>query len=174
MGYIKPIVFSAKINFGESYLYHDNQFVSVIMHQIIEFGIVIIENSVYFVGDYIFTNMAGPVLTEFMNDYKFPLPSMPSPFHGQDTSADFSLDYRQTIDPFIGDGWLDTYFLGELIWNGDMMGCAYDHDFFDFMDATTFSQLVISETAASCALNNIAKTPIGKLDFTEDKINQFF
>jgi len=118
--------------------------------------------------------MAGPVLTEFMNDYKFPLPSMPSPFHGQDTSADFSLDYRQTIDPFIGDGWLDTYFLGELIWNGDMMGCAYDHDFFDFMDATTFSQLVISETAASCALNNIAKTPIGKLDFTEDKINQFF
>lgn len=54
------------------------------------------------------------------------------------------------------------------------MGCAYDHDFFDFMDATTFSQLVISETAASCALNNIAKTPVGKLYFNEEKMNQFF
>jgi hypothetical protein len=85
MGYLKPVVYSAKINFGESYLYHDNQFVSVVMHQIVEFGIVIIENSVYFVGDYIFTNMAGPVLTTFLNDYKLPLPTMPSPFHGQNT-----------------------------------------------------------------------------------------
>jgi len=24
MGYLKPVVYSAKINFGESYLYHDN------------------------------------------------------------------------------------------------------------------------------------------------------
>lgn len=54
------------------------------------------------------------------------------------------------------------------------MGCAYDHDFFDFMDATTFSQLVVSETAMTCMLKNIAKTPIGHLDFTEKKINEFF
>lgn len=37
MGYLKPIVYSAQINFGDSYLYHDNDFVSVIMHQIVEF-----------------------------------------------------------------------------------------------------------------------------------------
>ena len=174
MGYLKPVVYSAKINFGESYLYHDNEFVSVIMHQIVEFGIVIVENSVYFVGDYIFTNMAGPVLTTFLNDYKLPLPTMPSPFHGQNTQADFLMDYRQTIDPNIGDGYLDTYFLGEIIWADDEMGCAYDHDFFDFMDATTFSQLVVSETAMTCMLKNVAKTPIGHLDFTEKKINEFF
>jgi hypothetical protein len=118
--------------------------------------------------------MAAPVVTTFLNDYKLSMPTMPSPFHGQDTSADFLLDYRQTIDPFIGDGWIDTYFLGEVVWANDKKGCQYEHDFFDFMDAQTFSQLVISETAMSCMLNNIAKTPIGHLDFTEKKINEFF
>lgn len=52
------------------------------MHQVVQFALVIVENSVYFVGEYIFTNMAGPVLTTFLNDYKLPLPRMPSPFHG--------------------------------------------------------------------------------------------
>ena len=64
---------------------------------------------------------------------------MPTPFHGQDTTADFLLDYRQTIDPFIGDNWIDTYFTGELIWAGDNEGCKLEHDFFDFMNANTFS-----------------------------------
>jgi len=42
------------------------------------------------------------------------------------------------------------------------------------MDDQEFSQLVISESAATCGLNNIAKSPIGKLDLNEDRMNQFF
>jgi hypothetical protein len=153
-------------------LYHDNQFVAIIMHQIVEFGLVIVENSVYFVGEYIFTNMAGPVLTTFLNDYKFPLTGIPSPFHGQNTAANFELDYRNTVDPFLGEGWMDTYFLGEILYGGQ--GCDLEPDFFDFMDDQEFSQLVISESATTCGLNNIARSPIGKLDLNEQRLNQFF
>lgn len=32
MGYLKPVVYNANINFGESYFYHDSQFVSIVMH----------------------------------------------------------------------------------------------------------------------------------------------
>lgn len=142
------------------------------MHQFVQFGLVIVENSVYFVGEYIFTNMAGPVLTTFLNDYKLPLKGMPSPFHGQNTVANFELDYRQTVDPYLGEGWMDSYFLGEITYNGE--GCTLEADYFDFMDDQEFSQLVISESAATCALNNIAKSPIGRLDFNEDRLNQFF
>ena len=81
--------------------------------------------------------MAGPVLTTFLNDYKLPLPSMPSPFHGQNTKANFALDYRQTVDPFLGEGWMDTYFLGEITYNGE--GCNIEPDYFDFMDDQEFS-----------------------------------
>jgi hypothetical protein len=34
-GYLKPITYGADIKFGESYLYHDNQFVAIIMHQVV-------------------------------------------------------------------------------------------------------------------------------------------
>lgn len=71
-GYLDPVVYSADIHFGESYLYHDNPITAFVMHQFIYFGIVIIENSVYFVGQYIFTNMAGPVMDSFLNHYMFP------------------------------------------------------------------------------------------------------
>lgn len=79
---MKPITYGADIKFGESYLYHDNTWVAIFMHQVVQFGLVIIENSVYFVGEYIFTNMAGPVLTNFLNDYQLPLNHIPSPFRG--------------------------------------------------------------------------------------------
>lgn len=76
------------------------------------------------------------------------------------------------MDPFLGQGWMDSYFLGELTYNGK--GCALEADYFDFMDDQEFSQLVISESAASCALSNIALSNIGKLDFNEKRLNQFF
>ena len=41
-GYLSPQVTSIQIYFGESYFYHDNFFVAFVMHQIIEYLIVII------------------------------------------------------------------------------------------------------------------------------------
>lgn len=70
------------------------------MHQFVFFGMVIIENSVYFVGQYIFTNMMGPIMDTFLDHYKQTL-YIPSPFWGQDTWDEFRFDYRNLFNPNI-------------------------------------------------------------------------
>jgi hypothetical protein len=68
-GYLDPVVYDCDIKFGTSYLYHDNKIVAFVMHQFVYFAIVIVENSVYFVGDYIFSNMMGPIMDKALNHY---------------------------------------------------------------------------------------------------------
>ena len=116
-GYLDPVVYNADIHFGESYLYHDNPITEFVMHQFIYFGIVIIENSVYFVGQYIFTNMMGPVMDNFLNHYEFPF-AFPSMVRGQNTWDLFTFDFRNTQSPYIGDGWIDFFLSGELMYAG--------------------------------------------------------
>lgn len=43
-----------------------------------------------------------------------------------------------------------------------------------FYNNDQVSQLVITESAASCALNQLAKSPIGHLEFNNEKWNQFW
>jgi hypothetical protein len=81
-GYLDPIVKACNVRFGESYLYHDNPITALVMHQFIFFGIKIVENSVYFLGDYIFSNLMGPIMDQFLNHYMFEFP-YPSIFRGQ-------------------------------------------------------------------------------------------
>ena len=113
---------------------------------------MIIENSVYFVGSYIFNGFLGPIMTSFLNNYQLNL-MVPAYFPGaQDASAMFTIDYRNTIDPYIGEGWIDLFFLGEYIYEGK--GCDLEHDEMDFMGDidTAYSQLMISESAMTCIL----------------------
>lgn len=42
------------------------------------------------------------------------------------------------------------------------------------MNSHDMSQIVITESAFSCMLNQIARSNIGKLSFNEKKFNQFF
>jgi len=83
-GYLDPKVWDVMINMGETYIYHDNLFVTYTMHQILELGKVIIENSAFFWGDRMFSSLLGPVLDKHMNHYshKFTQRSMIS---GQNT-----------------------------------------------------------------------------------------
>jgi len=87
------------------------------MHQFVYFGIVIIENSVYFVGEYIFTNMMGPVMDSFLNHYQFPF-YLASLVRGQNTWDTFSYDFRNTKDPEIFQGQADFFLAGDLIYDG--------------------------------------------------------
>jgi hypothetical protein len=50
-GYFDFELKSCIIDFGNSYFYHDNFIVEFLMHEIIYFGIVVIENSVFYLGD---------------------------------------------------------------------------------------------------------------------------
>ena len=70
---MNPIVKSCHISFGNTHIYHDSPLIAILMHQVIYYLKVVIENSVYFVGDQIFTNLLGPVIDYFLNDYIFPI-----------------------------------------------------------------------------------------------------
>lgn len=82
-GYLDPMMEDCDIKFGDSYLYHDNQIIAFTMHQFIYFAIVIVENSVYFVGQYIFSNMMGPVMDTYLDHYR-KTTIIPSPLAGQE------------------------------------------------------------------------------------------
>jgi hypothetical protein len=77
-GYLDPVVVGCYMSFGDSYLNHDNPIIAFLMHQLVYFITVILENSVYFVGEYIFSDMMGPVMDKLLNHYMitFPYPSI--------------------------------------------------------------------------------------------------
>jgi hypothetical protein len=68
-GYLDPRVYDLKIKFGDSYFYHENWILKIAMHQIIYYSIIILENSGYFAGKWIFKQMGGPMLDNYLNHY---------------------------------------------------------------------------------------------------------
>jgi hypothetical protein len=91
--------------------------------------------------------MMGPIADKMLNHYHTEH-TIKSPFPGQDTEATFDFDFRNTRSPFIGEGYMDMYILGELTYENNT--CTLEPDYMDFIHSDTFSQLVISESAASC------------------------
>lgn len=89
--------------------------------------------------------MGEPLLSAVFNNYRMPLPMMPTPFFGQgNPRPDFEFDWRLTKDPVIEDGQMDLFFLGEFYNKGDD-GCGeLEADEFNFMGETSMSQFVIS------------------------------
>jgi hypothetical protein len=132
---------------------------------------VIVENSSWWAGKYIFSHMLGPVLDDMLNHYKLNL-ELPHPIEGQGGYDRFTLDYRNTHSPDIQEGYGDFFFLGELIHNNHT--CTIEPDFMDFMNSNTFSQLVISESAATCIANSMANSRIGNVFFDKARINKAF
>ena len=167
-------MYDCDINFGKTYLFHDNKIVAFVMHQFVYFGLLMIENAVFFVGDYMFSNIMGPIMDEALNHYRVNI-SLASPFTGQAAKATFELDYRNTNSPYIGDGFIDLSLLGELLYkpqkdtmHSGMHGstpyeCVLDPDYLSFTNSETFSQFVISESAATCMMNSFASSKIGQL-----------
>jgi len=171
-GYLDPIMTDCDIKFGDSYLYHDNQIIAFAMHQFIYFAIVIVENSVYFVGQYIFSNMMGPVMDTFLDHYRKTL-ILPSPLAGQTTYDEFKVDYRNVWNPYIGDGYADFFFAGEWLDN-EYNGC--EHMVADPMEFSNnaYSQLVVSDAAATCMMETISKSKIGKLFINKQHLRDLF
>lgn len=112
-GYIDPVIYGMTLSFGETFLHHENWFTALCLWQLVEFSFVMVRNSVYFLGQYIFTDMLGPVMDKFLNHYHFDF-YIWSPFKGQNRYSIMSLDYRNVRSPYIGDGFLEFYYVGEL------------------------------------------------------------
>jgi len=111
--------------------------------------------------------MMGPILDKALGHYRTNI-TLPSPLPGQNTAATFDFDFRNTRSPFIGDGYIDLYFLGELLHNDK--NCTMEPDYMDFINSDTFSQLVVSESAATCAANTMASSSIGMIDLDTDSL----
>jgi hypothetical protein len=99
---------------------------------------IMIENTAFFCGELILSQIGEPVLTSFMMDYKLPLNELPSPFLGQDEVTDnFTFDWRNTQDPGIYQGAMSTWIVGELLYQDK--SCKLDPDYFEFLDDIVFS-----------------------------------
>lgn len=83
------------------------------MHQFVKFGMVIVENTVEFMGQYILSDMLGPVIDDYLNHYQFEF-EMTSPVQGQNTSGIFQLDLRNVADPQFTDEHVDFFMTGAL------------------------------------------------------------
>ena len=62
--------------------------------------------------------------------------------------------------------------VGEVLYNG--MACeegSIVENNVHFIDNPEMSQLVLTESAASCMLNQLAKSNLGKLDLNEERFN---
>lgn len=69
------------------------------------------------------------------------------------------------------------FFVGELSYAG--MGCPIESDPMEFvndegLNEKYYSQLVVSESAASCIADTMARSPIGTLVLDESRMNQLF
>lgn len=142
------------------------------MHQFVFFGMVIIENSVYFVGQYIFTNMMGPIMDTFLDHYKQTL-YIPSPFWGQDTWDEFRFDYRNLFNPNIQSGYIDLFIVGEILDANDG-GCENMMPMPMEFSNNDYSQMVISDAAATCAMATFAKSNIGTVFLNQKALEALF
>jgi hypothetical protein len=64
---------------------------------------------------------------------------------------------------------VDFFFVGEVLHNKHT--CQIEADKMDFMNTQTFSQLVISESAATCIANSWAHSLIGVTRLDAARIN---
>jgi hypothetical protein len=89
---------------------------------------------------------------------------------GETSVGEFWFDFKNTHDPFISNGYADFRFTGEL---GaiDHKGCHdYSPEPLYWYGDHIESQLVISETAATCAAASISKTALGKFHLNQKSL----
>ena len=80
-GYIEPEVKNLAVSFGDTKVEHSNFIIGIIWFEIWQFAVVVIEQTIGFLGATIFSDMFGPVLDTLLNDYKMSF-RLTSPFYG--------------------------------------------------------------------------------------------
>lgn len=172
-GYLKPVVYQTDLKWGRTDFYHENWFVQAISFNTIKYAMVMIQNACYFMGEYIFTGMIEPVLTEFMNNYQWFI-VLPSLFKGQNQWDYFVVDIKNTQAPYIGEGYMDFYVVGDLGYRGSSCGNMIQNDGLSFYRSTELSQLVITQSEANCIANQFAKSDLAHYNVNEVRFNQMF
>lgn len=109
----------------------------------------------------------------WLNYYRMPLKL--KGWAQKDLKDDFMIDYRNTADPEIEEDFITFSFMGELFYT-DSLG-AYD-GCFDLSPKkvrplkSDFSQLVITDAAATCIAEAVQKSKLGKFILNERTLNE--
>lgn len=99
-GYLDPIVENCEINFGKSSFTHEDDILEIFYHQLVVFSMVVIENTSFYMGRFIFSQTLGPIMDKTTNHYTYDF-GLESPFKGQTQTSQFGLDYKSVYSPFI-------------------------------------------------------------------------
>lgn len=79
-----------------------------------------------------------------------------------------------TQAPYIGEGWIDFFINGELQYGGEDCN-TLENDNLQFSTASsTMSQLVVSEAAATCIANQVAKSHLGHINLNSQTVRDLW
>ena len=153
-GYIDPIVYYSNIDFGQTVVKHSNWFTELLLGQVVELSLVIIENSSWAFGEFIFTNIMGPAMDKALNHYKWLIPIYE--VRNKANKYMMYVDFRNTMDPYTADTYVDFEMLGEMIYHDQ--GCSsFDPEPLSFWPGGQ-SQFVLSDVAVTCMAEQLGKT----------------
>jgi len=72
-GFVHPVFHDVKLDLGGTYFEFENGFSEFMAWQLIEFLKIMIENSVYFVGPFLLTDMAADNIDRMLDLYQIPM-----------------------------------------------------------------------------------------------------
>lgn len=179
MHYLDPIVYNCAIDFGDSFLYHNNRFVAFAMHQVVKLFLIVVENTCRFshIGAFIYGDLLGPGMDKWLNNYQLEFRDVESMMAGQDATDSFRFDLRQVRDPIIDDGHADFFMHGAMEIFGDAEYCTLDPDDLVFVEdkesEAYWSQVIMSESMATCFLNKYYSSELGKVHLDSKSVKAF-
>jgi hypothetical protein len=77
---------------------------------------VAIQNSAYLMGDMIFSDLLGPVMQNYLDDYHQMI-MFSSIIPGETSWSHQELDYRSTMSPVIRSDSIDIFIIGNFVYN---------------------------------------------------------
>jgi hypothetical protein len=136
-----------------------------------------IENSIFFLGSIVFTDMLEGIIDKYSHGYQQYWWMTSRVISNDITYAQMNFDYRQVRKPYVGNGFIDFFSVGELEYTLDKKQgtfCDFSPKPMSFatQEDKQDNQVVVSETAAKCALINYFRAPISYVQIDQDRINK--
>jgi len=113
-GFIHPIFHHTAVDFGQTDFFFENGFTEFLVWQALEFSIVMIENSIWFLGDVVFTDMLEGLIDRYSHGYQKQFWMKSRIVSNDIVDALMNFDYRHVRAPYVGNGFIDFFFMGEL------------------------------------------------------------
>jgi len=68
-GFLHPVFHHTSVDFGDTYFYFEDGFTEFLVWQVLEFSKIMIENSIFFLGSIVFTDMLEAIIDKYSHGY---------------------------------------------------------------------------------------------------------